>query len=154
MERTWPGAPAGLMTHLTTVLRRMHDSTRGGPYNPMPIVKRIRLLGKQFRPGRQEDSHEFLRCLLDAVLLHELRVRFRALWPCQGLCSSADEPADAPRPVFGLPVQSLDAPPFSICALVPTADCRRGGDGAAAARRDEPDAKPVRHAPPVAAPLP
>lgn len=112
MERTWPGAPAGLMTHLTTVLRRMHDSTRGGPYNPMPIVKRIRLLGKQFRPGRQEDSHEFLRCLLDAVLLHELRVRFRALWPCQGLCSSADEPADAPRPVFGLPVQSLDAPAF------------------------------------------
>lgn len=144
MERTWPGAPAGLMNHLTTVLRRMHDSTRGGAYNPMPIVKRIRLLGKQFRPGRQEDSHEFLRCLLDAVLLHELRVRrSMATWR---LWLSPCMPVTAPvRPTLCLWQLSRN---FSVCShLVPRcpaptvlADCWRGGDRAAAARRDEPHA--------------
>ncbi|KAF9908472.1 Ubiquitin carboxyl-terminal hydrolase 36 [Lobosporangium transversale] len=34
---------------------------------PKVIVGRLRNIGKQFRIGRQEDSHEFARCLIDAL---------------------------------------------------------------------------------------
>lgn len=72
VPRRWPGAPAGMMTHLTSVLTKIHSLNRA--YSPIPILKRLRIVGKQFRLGRQEDSHEFLRCLLEAVDRHELRV--------------------------------------------------------------------------------
>jgi ubiquitin C-terminal hydrolase len=34
---------------------------------PFVFVSRIKLIAKQMRPGRQEDAHEFLRYLLDAM---------------------------------------------------------------------------------------
>lgn len=61
-----------MMEHLTTVLTKLHSLSR--PYSPIPILKRLRVVGKQFHLGRQEDSHEFLRCLLEAVDRQELRV--------------------------------------------------------------------------------
>ncbi|KAG5176893.1 hypothetical protein JKP88DRAFT_333792, partial [Tribonema minus] len=35
--------------------------------SPKTIVANIRTIGKQFRPGRQEDAHEFLRKLVDSM---------------------------------------------------------------------------------------
>jgi ubiquitin carboxyl-terminal hydrolase 36/42 len=61
---------------LSKVLLTMHQSA-GKAYEPVPIVRRLNVIGRQFRFGRQEDSHEFLRCLLDAAHLHELRVSRR-----------------------------------------------------------------------------
>mmetsp|Transcript_1865 Transcript_1865/g.4253 ORF Transcript_1865/g.4253 Transcript_1865/m.4253 type:complete len:554 (-) Transcript_1865:1337-2998(-) len=43
--------------------------TAHGIVRPSGQVKVLRTVNKRFRPGRQEDSHEYLRCLLDA--LHE-----------------------------------------------------------------------------------
>ena len=34
---------------------------------PVAFVKNLRALSKTFRKGRQEDAHEFARCLLDAM---------------------------------------------------------------------------------------
>ena len=34
---------------------------------PKEMVLNVRTMGKQFRRGRQEDAHEFLRCLLDSM---------------------------------------------------------------------------------------
>jgi ubiquitin C-terminal hydrolase len=34
---------------------------------PSNIVQNIKRIGKHFRPGRQEDAHEFLRLLLDSI---------------------------------------------------------------------------------------
>ncbi|EGB03098.1 hypothetical protein AURANDRAFT_2843, partial [Aureococcus anophagefferens] len=36
-------------------------------FKPRELVKRLRAVGDQFQPGRQEDAHEFLLALLDAV---------------------------------------------------------------------------------------
>eukprot|EP00501_MAST-03F_sp_TOSAG23-6_P001789 GSMAST32.ASY1.ANO1.1867.1 assembled CDS len=37
------------------------------PFSPTMIHKKLRLIGRQFRRGRQEDAHEFLRLLVDAL---------------------------------------------------------------------------------------
>ena len=34
---------------------------------PKELVLNVRTMGRQFRRGRQEDAHEFLRCLLDSM---------------------------------------------------------------------------------------
>lgn len=38
-----------------------------GAIAPIGLVKNLRALSKTFRKGRQEDAHEFARCLLDAM---------------------------------------------------------------------------------------
>ncbi len=43
-----------------------HGSRRGQAFAPA-IAKHLKLVGKRFRPGRQEDAHEFLILLLDAM---------------------------------------------------------------------------------------
>ena len=69
---------------IRALLREAHrlDETRGGHHrgyiSPGAIVKNLKLLsssnrGYKFRPGRQEDAHEFLVHLLDAMNDGELR---------------------------------------------------------------------------------
>jgi ubiquitin C-terminal hydrolase len=41
---------------------------------PNGIVRRLSLIGRKLRLGRQEDAHEFLRLLLDAFQKEELRL--------------------------------------------------------------------------------
>lgn len=42
----------------------MHSSKRN-PAAPKILARNIRAIGRQFRLGRQEDAHEFLRCFID-----------------------------------------------------------------------------------------
>ncbi|KAF9105383.1 hypothetical protein BGX29_000082 [Mortierella sp. GBA35] len=42
-------------------------SGRRKPIEPSAIARRLKSIGKQFRIGRQEDAHEFARCLVDAL---------------------------------------------------------------------------------------
>ena len=42
-------------------------------FAPNSIAKSISALGRQFRVGRQEDSHEFIRCLLERMCRASLR---------------------------------------------------------------------------------
>ncbi|CAN0517500.1 unnamed protein product, partial [Laminaria digitata] len=39
-----------------------------GAISPKVVVQNLRMIGKQFRLGRQEDAHEFLRHLLDKMV--------------------------------------------------------------------------------------
>eukprot|EP01043_Picozoa_sp_COSAG02_P001502 COSAG02_NODE_32_length_50374_cov_46.674013_16_plen_1007_part_00 len=52
-------------------LERLASTLRGGrardTVRPKAMVLNVRTMGRQFRRGRQEDAHEFLRCLLDSM---------------------------------------------------------------------------------------
>ena len=52
-------------------LERLASTMRAGrardTVRPKAMVLNVRTMGKQFRRGRQEDAHEFLRCLLDSM---------------------------------------------------------------------------------------
>lgn len=52
----------------------MVRADRTGAFAPNSIVRNISALGRQFRVGRQEDSHEFIRCLLERMCRASLRV--------------------------------------------------------------------------------
>ena len=45
----------------------MHSKNKHHAVPPTAFVKNIRALSKTFKKGRQEDSHEFARCLLDSM---------------------------------------------------------------------------------------
>ena len=45
---------------------------------PEPIIRQLKLLAKSMRFGRQEDSHEFLRQLIDSCVQGELPIRLTA----------------------------------------------------------------------------
>ena len=47
------------------IVRALNSS--GRTIAPIAFVKNLRALSKTFRKGRQEDAHEFVRCLLDAM---------------------------------------------------------------------------------------
>ncbi|XP_070579458.1 ubiquitin carboxyl-terminal hydrolase 36-like [Ptychodera flava] len=47
------------------VARAFHQS--GSVIRPMIIIQKIKNIGKQFRYGHQEDAHEFLRCITEAM---------------------------------------------------------------------------------------
>jgi hypothetical protein len=49
------------------------NSRGGGSFAPKSITARFRIVGKQFRLGRQEDGHEFLRCLLQRMVSNACR---------------------------------------------------------------------------------
>jgi ubiquitin C-terminal hydrolase len=38
------------------------------PFAPNEIVSKLKVIAKQFRQGRQEDSHEFIRLFVDALV--------------------------------------------------------------------------------------
>jgi ubiquitin carboxyl-terminal hydrolase 36/42 len=42
-------------------------NTTGGVVKPVPFVQNLRVIGKHFRQGRQEDAHEFLRYFVDGL---------------------------------------------------------------------------------------
>lgn len=42
-------------------------ATREPAIRPLEVVGRLKAIGKQFRPGRQEDAHEFLRLLVESL---------------------------------------------------------------------------------------
>jgi ubiquitin carboxyl-terminal hydrolase 36/42 len=48
-------------------MRHVHNHNAPGPISPKIIVSNLRRIGKQFRLGRQEDAHEFMRMLVDGV---------------------------------------------------------------------------------------
>eukprot|EP00798_Chlamydomonas_sp_ICE-L_P022259 gene22259-29329_t len=49
--------------------------------NPSQHAQSLRVINKRFRLGRQEDSHEYLRCLLDAM--HETLLKSAKLIRCE-----------------------------------------------------------------------
>ena len=56
-----------LEEHITRALDRV-----SGSFAPSSIVSKLRTISKTFRPGRQEDAHEFLRRLIDSCSLSQL----------------------------------------------------------------------------------
>ena len=49
------------------VVRMLTNSSKGEAVAPKDLVRHVRNLAKHFKSGRQEDSHEFLRYLLDGL---------------------------------------------------------------------------------------
>ena len=47
-------------------LKRGSEATRA--FAPKEFAENLKQIGKQFKLGRQEDSHEFLRCLIDKLV--------------------------------------------------------------------------------------
>ena len=42
-------------------------TNKNGAFSPKPIVRQLQRISRSFRPGRQEDAHEFLRAFIDAL---------------------------------------------------------------------------------------
>ena len=60
--------PLAMTQHL------IHRVYSGTPiFSPMAHASNLKMFNKRFKLGRQEDSHEFLRCLLDAM--HEAIIK-------------------------------------------------------------------------------
>lgn len=51
---------------LTHHIRRAHDQSVE-TFEPIAIANKLRSIAKSFRPGRQEDAHEYLRHVIDAM---------------------------------------------------------------------------------------
>lgn len=56
-----------MMCQLESHVSRCSMHGKNQPIAPKAIVGRLKTIGKQFRLGRQEDSHEFTRHLIDAL---------------------------------------------------------------------------------------
>jgi ubiquitin carboxyl-terminal hydrolase 36/42 len=54
-------------------LRRALSGSAGSTLTPREFVANLRAIGRHFRAGRQEDSHEFLRYLVEALQRASLR---------------------------------------------------------------------------------
>jgi len=79
-------------------------SKRGVSVSPHSLLAEVIRKAPQFRGGRQQDSHELLRCLLDGMQEEEL-VRIKALQAA--LSSATSAPADAERKI-DIAAQSTD----------------------------------------------
>ena len=55
-------------------LERVAAARRDSAIQPVSIVRRLPLIGRRLRLGRQEDAHEFMRLLLDSFHKSELRM--------------------------------------------------------------------------------
>jgi len=53
-----------LNNHVTRIFRH---NPHEGPVRPMSIIQKLKCIGKNFRFGRQEDAHEFLRYVIEGV---------------------------------------------------------------------------------------
>ena len=67
-----PGALHDLLRHIQQAL-----TSSGGVLAPTQLIRGLRQTSKQFRHGRQEDAHEYARCLLEACGRHRGE---RRLW--------------------------------------------------------------------------
>jgi ubiquitin C-terminal hydrolase len=79
-------------------------SKHGASVSPHSLLAEVIRKAPQFRGGRQQDSHELLRCLLDGMQEEEL-VRIKALQAA--LSSATSVPADAERKI-DIAAQSTD----------------------------------------------
>jgi ubiquitin C-terminal hydrolase len=64
------------VVELQQLMGRVHSSSSSSgssAVSPSSLVRNIRAIGRQFRPGRQEDAHEFLRQLVDGCVKSCLR---------------------------------------------------------------------------------
>jgi ubiquitin C-terminal hydrolase len=52
---------------LERLLTKVHDRQDEAVIRPVELVSRLKAIGKHFRPGRQEDSHEFLRLFIETM---------------------------------------------------------------------------------------
>lgn len=68
----WRLQDTDMFTILSKVIKGMHHRPNG-VFKPTPIIQRLPLLNRIFHVGRQEDAHEFLRCLLYALHKDELK---------------------------------------------------------------------------------
>lgn len=63
------------LAELEKVARRCGEGAGNGQaFAPHSLISKVKLIGKQFRGGRQEDAHEFLVHLLDSMQASCLRV--------------------------------------------------------------------------------
>jgi ubiquitin carboxyl-terminal hydrolase 36/42 len=60
------------MCEMIRHMKRAVASPRG-VVTPKPIVLNLRSIAKHFKPGRQEDAHEFMRYLVDGI--HEVLLK-------------------------------------------------------------------------------
>ena len=63
-----------LEAHVRAALDREHPQRL---LSPRTLVSRVRSVGKQFRPGRQEDAHEYFLCLVEAMQTAALKAAAR-----------------------------------------------------------------------------
>lgn len=52
---------------LERLMQKVHQQSGESVLRPLELVSRIKAVGKHFRPGRQEDSHEFLRLFIETL---------------------------------------------------------------------------------------
>lgn len=118
--------PSCAMHHLTS---RLHPpplpSSPAAPprLSPRPLASQLRLLSPLFSPGRQEDAHEFLRALLDALTKCQL-LGCSALYTRTHLSFARERDAPVHR-LFGGMLQSVvrcSQCPYSSTQLEPFLD--------------------------------
>ena len=84
----------------------------GGSFSPNALLQRLQAKRPQFRGGRQQDSHELLRNLLDVAQAED---SFRG-WLCgMTQCGKSRPPGKRERP--GSTLQSLKF--FARCTVPP-----------------------------------
>jgi ubiquitin carboxyl-terminal hydrolase 36/42 len=54
-----------------------------GTLAPIEIVRNIKLIGRQFRARREEDCHEFMRCLIDGMQMSSIGFNVKLARPLQ-----------------------------------------------------------------------
>lgn len=64
------------LENLAKRMFRTGGGAGGGSFAPKGIVSNLRAVGKQFKVGRQEDAHEFVRMMVDAMQNSAVRSYF------------------------------------------------------------------------------
>jgi ubiquitin carboxyl-terminal hydrolase 36/42 len=65
--KTIPTNNQSMLSHFQKLVNEVSKGSSERPISPRSMVQNIRYVGKQFRPMRQEDAHEYLRKLIDCM---------------------------------------------------------------------------------------